>query len=225
MSSEGKYPGKHAGGGGGCGLGCIGIGCVGLILVVFGGVIAGYYTLFYTSVPLQLMESAIEESGEVEIEGLEGSLSSGFSADEFKFKADGENWSVLTDISFKYDQNSSMFGSDKLVIKDLSVGGGTIYGDFDPEDQQFDFDNDFKDEFDEEFSSQDEAEIKAAFGQLEVRLEKVEISNLKFVNPKTELEYKVDEILFENFVFNRGDFENLIYVNADGKAPAGSQQR
>ena len=57
----------------GC-LGCFGVIVLGLIVVI--GV--GYYSVFYSSAPLKLVEAMIEGNEGVEIRGLSGTISSGF---------------------------------------------------------------------------------------------------------------------------------------------------
>ncbi|MEM9413215.1 MAG: hypothetical protein AAGA30_19050, partial [Planctomycetota bacterium] len=113
-----------------------------------------------------------------------------------------------TDINFKYESDSSWFGGDKFVIKDISVGSGTIYGDWDPEAQSFDLDEGFENSSDE-FTVEDQDELKTALSQIEVRLDKVSISDLKLINPKTDLEYNIDHVLFEGFVLTKGELESL----------------
>ena len=68
-------------------MGCFGIGCVSIVIIIFAVCVGGYYSVFHSSLPLKIIEAAIEEDGEAEIDGLTGTLSSGFSADEFRFKA------------------------------------------------------------------------------------------------------------------------------------------
>ena len=136
---------------GGCSFsGCIGIGCLIVFLFIAVVGIGGYFSLMHTTLPLQFVEAAIEESGEVEIDGLDGTLSSGFSADKFRFKTNSDDWSELNDINFKYSSKSSFFGGDKLVIDDISVKSGTIYAEWDPEEQQIDLTPDFANEFNDE---------------------------------------------------------------------------
>ena len=196
-------------------MGCWAIGCIGVIatlMMLCGG---GFYGLFYSSIPLRLIEAAIEEDGEVEIEGLTGSLATGFSADEMRFKTIDDEWSNLTDIKFKYGGNASLFNSDRIIIEELSVNGGTIYADWDPEDSEFDFDGDFGggfDEIGEEFEDIED-EFQNEFGRSpgikEIRVDLVRIANLKIVNPTTELAITFDEVKFEGFQYLDGELKNL----------------
>lgn len=203
----------------GCGLGCCSIGCLGIFGLFIVIIVGGYFSLFHSSLPLRLIEAAIEEDGEVEIEGLEGSLATGFKAEELRFKTMDDQWSELKDIKFQYDMNGSMFGSDSIIIKEVSVASGTIYADWNPDENEFDFDPDIGEEvneeledFNEEFEEFDEEmreEIGHAPGLKEVRIDLVSIQDLRIINPATELEFTVDEVKFEGFHWEEGDLKSL----------------
>lgn len=199
-------------GGGGCGLGCLGIGCLGIVLVFAAVIVGGYFSLFHTSLPLRLMEATIENSGEVEIEGLDGSISSGFSADKFRFKTVDDNWSTLEGIKFEYENDSSFFGTDSLAIKEMSIESGVIYANWDPSKQQIDL-NEIEGDLENIQGEIDEEEIDVEFikalAELEIRLDKVSIANLKIVNPETEDELVIENVSYVGFNFNEGRFTDL----------------
>ncbi len=193
----------------GCGIGCLGIGCIGafvLMVVVCSG---GYYGLFHSSLPLMLIEQAIEQDGDVEIEGLEGSLLTGFSADELRFKSDGEQWSSLTDIKFKYNGGISIFGSDRLLISEISVNGGTIYANWDPEDNEIDFSGSFSDEISEELNDEFRREAGGMPNFKEVKIGLVRVANLKIVNLDNDMEIVIDEIKYSDFHWENGRLKSL----------------
>lgn len=200
-------------------MGCCSIGCLGILGMVILVSVGGYFSLFHSSIPLRLIEAAIEEEGEVEIEGLTGTLSSGFSADEIRFKTVEDHWSKLTNIKFKYDSDNSFFGTERLVIQELSVDGGIIYADWDPEQNELDLDPDIGAELDEELEEfeQEFKEMEDEFreetgrssGFRELRIDLVSVANLKVINPTTKLEVSVDELKFDGFCWKRGDLQNL----------------
>ncbi len=196
-------------------MGCWAIGCAGIVVLFLTLCGGGFYGVFYSSLPLKLIEAALEEDGEIEIEGLKGNLVSGFTADEVRFKADNDQWSNLTDIKFKYSGGSSIFGSDRLIIEELSINGGTIYADWDPETSEFDFDSDIASEFDELGDEFDEFgdEMRDEFGQSpairEIRIDLVRVANLKIVNPTTQLEITLDEIKFDGFQMLKGELVSM----------------
>ena len=177
--------------------------------------VVGYYGLLHTSLPLKVFEAAIEEDGNVDIQGLDGNLASGFSADTIRFKSVDDQWSSLSDIKFKYEGDRSFFGTEKLVIKDLSVGSGTIYADWDPEENELDFDSDFgeelreiDDEFDE-LGDELQKELGTSPAIRKLQIERMSVANLKIINPTTELEIAIDELRFEGFNWQYGDLQNL----------------
>jgi hypothetical protein len=192
----------------GCSMSFMGIGCAAvfmLIVMMCGG---GIYGLFYSSLPLKAIEAALEQNGDVEIEGLTGNLTTGFAIDEIRFKSelDPEKWSNLKDIKFKYANNRSWLGSDRLIIEELSVDGGTIYAQWDPEQNELDLDPEFEDklsDIDEDFEQAHDdirSEFGRSFGGLrEVRIDLVRVANLKIVDPTTGLELTLDDIKFDGF--------------------------
>lgn len=192
--------------GGGCGCWAIGCGSIILLFVALCG--GGFYTIFYSSAPLKLIETAIEDSGEVEIDGLSGNFMSGFTIDEMRFKTEGDEWSHLSNIKFKY--KSSWFQSDRIIIEDISVDGGTIYARFNPNNAELEMDPDFDAEFDEA-----QNEFKSEFGQAnfsgirEVRVDLIRIANLKIVNPDTQDTVTLDEIKFDSFHFEDGVLQDM----------------
>ncbi len=188
--------------GSGCGCWAIGCGSIILLLMVLCG--GGFYTIFYSSAPLKLIEAAIEESGEVEIEGLSGNFMSGFTIDELRFQAEGDEWSSLTNIKFKYKYKRSWFQANRIIIEDISVDGGTIYANFDPNRAEFEIDPDFDFEFNE---ARDEIQSEMGDGLAgikEVRIDLIRIANLKIINPETQDTVTLDEIKFDGFHIEDG---------------------
>ncbi len=196
----------------GCGMGCCSIGCMGMVGMLIMVAVVGYYGLFHSNLALQLFEAAIEQDGKVEIEGLTGNLWSGFSADELRFKTVDDRWSSLSNIKFNYESDASLMGTERLVIKELSVDGGTIYADWDSDESEIEFDPGLGEEFEKEFDelgSDFHDEIGTLSSFRELRIELVSVANLKIINPATELEITIDEIRFAGFHWKKGDFQSL----------------
>ena len=170
--------------------------------------------MFHSSLPLRLMEFTMESSGSVEIEGLDGTVSTGFSADEFRFKTLGDNWSKLEGINFKYENDWSFFGTDSLTITEMSIDSGVIYAQWDPAHQQIDIESlevefdDMKEGIDFQENQSDVA-IAQVLADLKIRLDKISIANLKIVNPQTEDELVIENVSYEGFKLNEGVFEDL----------------
>jgi hypothetical protein len=203
----------------GRGCGCFAFGCGGVLLGLVGLCVAGYYTLFFSNVPLAMIKQALEESGNVKIDGLKGNFSSGFEMKAIRFKdpqqkTDGkteEKWSELNDIRVKY-RNGGMFASS-FTVEDISIAGGTIYSDlnFDGElsgDLVFDeLQGEFGD-FQNEFSG-------SSRGTLEIK--NISFRGLKIRDPKTDDEFHIDDITLKDVLIEDGrlvEFGDLV-VKAD----------
>lgn len=203
----------------GRGCGCFAFGCGGVLLGLVGLCVAGYYTLFFSNVPLVMIKQALEESGNVKIDGLKGNFSSGFEMKAIRFKdpeqkADGNaegRWSELNDIRVKY-RNGGMF-ANSFTVEDISIAGGTIYSDlnFDGElsgDLLFDELQDEFGDFQSEFSG-------SSRGTLEVK--NISFRGLKICDPKTNEEFHIDDISLKDVLVEDGrlvEFGDLV-VKAD----------
>ncbi|MEM7475731.1 MAG: hypothetical protein AAF483_12130 [Planctomycetota bacterium] len=104
-----------------------------IIVLVLGllscaGIVGGlYYSVFHSSMPLAMMEDLLESSGDVKIEGLSGSISSGFHMDEMSFRGQDGNWSMLRGIDFEFESLSQLTNEQRLIIDHFTVDGGEIY--------------------------------------------------------------------------------------------------
>ena len=188
------------------------------MLLLIGLCGAGYYGLMYSSMPLAWFERALEESGDVEIEGLEGNISSGAVMKKLRFrdnnivdKATGKSqWSKLRDIKAKYKMGG--FFSNEFSIEEISVGGGTIYADF---DMDSDSGGDFVfSELQEELSDAG-GEIGSSGGTFQVKL--IRIADLAFVDSSSDSEFRIEEIRLEDVLFENNRLSRFgeLIVNAD----------
>jgi len=125
---------QRTSGGGGCGI--VGIGC-GIVVALFLTLcISLYFVGMHSSLPLALMERAIEADGKVKVEGLKGSISSGFEMEEMKFQSDeNDQWNEVRDVRFKFNGFWDVMRSKRLIINEASVGGATIYTSIDEDGQ------------------------------------------------------------------------------------------
>ena len=216
-----QYQTPYAGGGGsgGRGCGCFALGCGGVLLALIALCGVGYYSILYSNLPLAFMKQALEESGNVKIDGLKGNLSTGFEMASLRFKddslrdADGNKapWSELSDIRIKY-RNGGMFSSS-FTVEEVRIGGGTIYGDLN-------FDSDLSgdllfDELQEEFGDFQSEFSGSSRGTLTVRA--ISFTNLKITDPKSGEDFRIDEIRLNDVVIQDGrlvEFGDLV-VKAD----------
>ena len=60
---------QRRGSGCGCSFGCLGMGCLLMAAGFFGLLFLAYFATVHTSLPLRLIERAIEQDGKLQIEG------------------------------------------------------------------------------------------------------------------------------------------------------------
>lgn len=111
----------------GCGLkgclGCLGV-VIGVPLLLMG---IGYYVLFHTSYPLQkMLDSDFDIDGKpVEVEGLSGSISSGFAIEKIVIQDDPED-SVIEGLTFRYNGIWDSIFNNRFVIEEFSADRSVI---------------------------------------------------------------------------------------------------
>jgi len=190
-----------------------------VLLGLLGLCVAGYYTLFFSNVPLVMIKSALEESGNVKIDGLKGNFSSGFEIEAIRFKDPQQKsgdktegkWSELNEIRVKY-RNGGMFASS-FTVEDISIAGGTIYSDLN-------FDGELSgdliiDELQDEFVDFESEFSGSSRGTLEIK--NISFRSLKICDPKTNEEFHIDDITLKDVLIEDGrlvEFGDLV-VKAD----------
>lgn len=190
----------------GC-FGCLGVVGVLVLLIVFGG----RYVLLHTSAPLALMESVLESSGEVDIRGLKGTVSTGFHADEIRFgkNPDSDKASYFKNITFRFNGLEELFETKpKLIIEEFTVESGTVYyspGDIDPRP-----DRQFRDDLRKPPSRDAAADSSNSTGDefQEVRIDVVRLTNLKAINRVTGDESELAEFSIKDLHYLEGQFQN-----------------
>lgn len=188
--------------------GCCALGCGGFLAVLVGLCGFGYYAFFYTVWPLQFAARQMEKSG-VKVEGIRGNVTSGVEVDALEipveitttnesseggatvvFKKKYQN--QLRDLKLKY-RGGGLFSSG-MVVEEASIGSGVIYAPLSTsESTEANFFNglsEFLDNFNREFTS-------TLGSSEEVRLDKLTVRDLKLIDPKTDFEYRIDEITYE----------------------------
>jgi hypothetical protein len=88
------------------------------IAVVMGG---GYYAMMHTSLPFRPIETMINASGDAEIKGLTGSLSSGFGVEEFRVFDTGKSDTYFTGVSFKYNGARDFAGNSRFIVEEFAI--------------------------------------------------------------------------------------------------------
>ncbi len=190
-------------------LGCLFAIFVGGVLMVVAGLGLGYYVLFHTSFPLRQIEALLESDPDFRVEGLTGSISSGFHVDELHFTDDAGHEQQLEQIDFEFNGLLDLMSEGRLVIDRFTIGGGRLHvapGDdgADPPD---------RDRVDDGGAGQP----GDGGGLKEVRIGLVQFQNLTLYNDETGFECEIREVSFRDFHYLDGRLQNLgdVVVDAD----------
>ena len=201
--------------------GCV-FGCLSCFSVVVLGLIVvigfGYYTVFYSSAPLKLVEAMIEGNEGVEIRGLSGSISSGFHVEEITFQNDSvEQVSKIENVEFRFNGIGDLFRDDRrLIVEEFSVESGTFYFRSDPE-SELDMQS-----IEQELNGAPPAGVqKTNSGESvdffkEVRIDLIEFSDLTFIDIETGKASKLKDAVMSDFHYLDGSVQNVGEYSIDG---------
>ncbi len=195
---------QRKGNGCGCSLGCMGIGCLLAAVGFFGLLILAYYAVLHTSLPLQLVERALEDDGKVEIEGLTGNIANGLRFEKFRFLGDGKKWSELRDVSLRYRGLAGINLSGDIDIHEVHIGEGTLYLDIVRPEQfslslpGFEFD-----------SVLDQEERAALMRAGNWNIDSVDIGAIQVINPQTKFRFDIDHVRISGMRFRRSQLVDL----------------
>jgi len=204
----------------GC-VGCLLFFLIGSFLLCGGLCGGGYYALFHSSWPLVQIEKALESTGDVQVEGLTGSVSSGFHADRVRFRSIGDQWSELDQVDFAFNGLIDVSQNQRLLVERVSVGGGEIhvrelpdFRDWQASAAQPDSGSPPPANPPTEPGSEFSAEMQAL---KEIRVDLLQLSDLKLVSKLTGVEFNINEISIKDFHFLDGKVLSLgdIIVAAD----------
>ena len=174
----------------GCWMGCFGIGCLVIVIGFFGLLVGGWYTAMHTGLPLVFLEQGLEQDGKIKIEGLTGSISKGIHIDELKFlTVDDEHWSELRGVKFDYNGFIDMSRNGRVIVERMSADSGKIYANIGGPDD-FSFSAGELDKIDE-FKDSDISEL---------RIDVLEVKQLKIINLDTDYSLEIDEASLKDFV-------------------------
>ena len=179
-----------------------------------------YYALFNTSLPLAMIKSMLEQSGDVSVNGLTGTINSGFHIDKLRFKS-GEQWSEIRDIDFEFNGLMDLMRNNKLVVEEFTVGSGEIYvtqAKSDEDEKPGENPNrEFEDAPDESPESGRTAQASANGSSSEFRVKLFELKDLVFIDQVTGTRFRIDQIRVDDFQILNGEITRLgdIQVRAD----------
>jgi len=178
-------------------------------LLLCGGLCGGvYYAIFHSSLPLAQLEEMLEASGDTEIEGLSGSISSGFHIDRLSTRGEEDRWSTFEDISFRFNGLIDVYQNHRLFIQEFSVGSGEVYVEELPRFE--DLGRASEDSDAPEVEPADSVAVTREFeGLEELRIDRLQLTNLKLIETATGAEFTVDEIALEDFQYLNGRVTRL----------------
>ena len=159
----------------------------------------GYYAVFYTALPLSYIERILEESGDVEIEGLAGSLTSGFSVKQWRWRDEDGNWSSMNDVEFRWNGIYELANEKRFVIEKFTVGSAEIY--YQPSDGSTPRarKSDHQDLEDGEDGEMPDRSIRGTPPLREFRIDEFRLSNMTFINTDTKIRFGINEISVDSF--------------------------
>ena len=76
------------------------------------------------------MEELIESGGDVDVQGLSGTISSGFHIDKLLVRDEQGRWNEMEQVEFQFNGIYDLFDNNRLLIDQISVGKGRFYMDF-----------------------------------------------------------------------------------------------
>lgn len=168
----------------GCMKGCF-IGCSVLAFIVFVLLFIGYSTVMHSAVPLQLLAKLLSHDPNIEITGVDGSISSGASAEKIRIKDDSGKMNEIDNVGFKY-----AYGDDYVELKELFLERAHLYYDDNEEPQC-------------ESSTTTNTEVKQSDSYDEIKrllITKVNITDMIFENIETGDQTKIDKIFMDSIV-------------------------
>jgi hypothetical protein len=193
--------------------------------VVCTGLCGGlYYTIFHSSYPLSQIEKALESDGNIEIEGLTGSISSGFHIDQLRFVNAQDQWSTLKEIDFEFNGVWDLVNEHRLIIDRFTVGSGEIY--------YGDWDNDLAMGGSAGTGAANPAGTQppggpvggtGTAGPMEVRIDLVEFANLKFLNSDGDVKSELGRVAFSDFHYRNGKIQNMGPLEVEGFVARGDR--
>lgn len=159
-----------------------------VISIVVAGIlvcVGGYWAVMHSSLPLKSIEAAINASGEAKITGLEGSLSSGMSADELRIFETGASDSWFTGIVFRFNGISDISSHKRVIVEELSVKQAYLSLPLETEDgrkKDTVVNIDFNDGEDDDLESEEFFEASGPEGAPTFELKKLRIDELVVEN-------------------------------------------
>jgi hypothetical protein len=98
---------------------------VGLAAVFILGVAVAYYVVMHTSVPFQALESMLTQANtnaHVKVEGLTGTISTGFKVRSIRWGEENAGGGEIQDVRVTYDNFWELLGGRRIVVREIHIG-------------------------------------------------------------------------------------------------------
>ncbi|MDG2385181.1 MAG: hypothetical protein P8N76_26155 [Pirellulaceae bacterium] len=182
------------------------------------------------SYPLSELEKVIESSGDVQVEGLAGTISSGFHIDQLRFRtnqdqtaaaqgknpSDKQKWSTLENIDFKFNGVWDLISEQRFIIDQLSVTKGIVY--YTRSNKKQPHQNNSPVTHDDHDPSRDTDPSAKTSDKLlkEVRVDLIQVSNLKFIETVSGDESDLGKFAIKDFHYEDDKLQNIGLVEIAG---------
>ena len=208
-------------------------GCLGCLGTIICGVLvisaAGYYIIAHTSAPLGMVEAMLESNDGIEIDGLTGTISTGFHIDELRFEdpsiAQSGNKphkpSCFQNIEFRFNGIGALFQNDRrLIIEEFSVESATVYSHPTSETSA-------SDTLPVDEPQREPAPGQTSRGQVspfkEVRIDLIQITDFTMIDAESGLESKLGKFSMKDFHYLDGEFKNVGDYEIEGLTTIGTE--
>ena len=207
----------------GSGCGCFVTGCAVIVGVCLLMCVGSYFVTMHTSIPLSLLERAIEAEGDVEIEGLRGTINSGFEVDSLTFPPEADVFAndedegdaeplrnELKGLKFKFNGFLDLARKQRLIISEMSVDSAKIYAPWKDDDGSVELPPavdseeiatelaEGLEELREELENGNSDELK------ELRIDLISGKDIEIIDPRTREALRFDQLELKNFQMKAG---------------------
>jgi hypothetical protein len=196
------------------GLGCIGFGCIGSVVLLLLLCAGSYYAVAHTSLPLSLIKRAIESDGNARVQGLRGSINTGFEIDRLEFRSEYEGkWNELIGIKLAYNGLFDIMRNNRVIISEASVRSAMIYSEYEePRKSEQELRIPFSwlldvepVEFGREFGDLESEDLREL---VEMRIGLVNVGAMTLVDPETDDRLAIETFQYRDLLIESGKVTN-----------------
>lgn len=196
------------------GLGCVGFGCIGSVVLLLVLCVGSYFALFHSSLPLAMIKRAIESEGEARVQGIRGSINSGFEIDKLQFRSEYKGkWNELVGVKLAYNGLFDILWNNRVIISEASVRSALIYSEYEePAKSEQELKIPFNwlldaepISFGDEFREMDTGDLREL---REMRIDLVDVGSMTLVDPETDDRLAIDTFQYRGLLIENGEVKN-----------------